>query len=352
MEERINKPRVFLSLSESDLPFVERVKADFERCQIQCWIYTRDLRHGRSWQQMIFGEGIPTCDSFLVYISQDALDSKVVEKEIDAGLIRQLHEEGVAFLPYLKDASLRPKLRSDIESLQCPEWNEDNYSDLLPAVVAEVWRSFSERAIGQATLAERNSRLEAELELERLSKSIDDSIFSAREENEFSTIRDRLSGPARASIAVLGRTGEGEPLARLGLDVVEFSPLGLTTFLFDREVFTFDTYSIRGPLKKLARETLTPNRPDFRGALEYGTASDVSLIPNLAAMGLIHPIQVPFGDTKGNSSVTKFQFTEKMQRLRYWLDCSNIYPEPQLTVVASTAENPAGQMRATVVRKA
>ncbi len=70
----------------------------------------------------------------------------MVEKEIDAGLIQQLEDGGMAFLPYVKNPGLRKELRKDIQSLQVPVWNEENYEELLPEVISEIWRAYYVRS--------------------------------------------------------------------------------------------------------------------------------------------------------------------------------------------------------------
>jgi len=80
MEERINKPRVFLSHSKADIEFIERVNQDLHRCQISPWLDSEEIRHGKPWLDAIFEDGIPTCDAVLVYFTESSLQSKMVKK--------------------------------------------------------------------------------------------------------------------------------------------------------------------------------------------------------------------------------------------------------------------------------
>jgi len=127
MTERLNKPRVFLSHSKLDKAFIETLYEDLKGCQISPWLDTEEIRHGKPWLDAIFENGIPTCDSVLVYFSENSLQSAMVKKEIDAGILHQLEDSGVSFLPYVDNESVRTKLRADIRSLQVPIWNGDNY---------------------------------------------------------------------------------------------------------------------------------------------------------------------------------------------------------------------------------
>lgn len=83
MEERLNKPRVFLSHSKADIEFIERVYNDLRKCHINPWLDSEEIRHGKPWLDAIFKDGISTCDSVLVYFTAASLNSKVVKKEID-----------------------------------------------------------------------------------------------------------------------------------------------------------------------------------------------------------------------------------------------------------------------------
>src|SRR3954447_4598668 len=150
MENRINKPKVFLSHAWANKPFIERIAADLRRCGIEYWLDSEEIRDGRSWLRMIFEDGIPTCDAVIVYFTEQSLASKVVQKELDAAVVHQLSDQGVTLLPYVSKANLRGSLRSDIQTLQCREWNDQNYESVLPTVVAEIWRSYLESTIENA----------------------------------------------------------------------------------------------------------------------------------------------------------------------------------------------------------
>lgn len=147
MENKISKPSVFLSHAKLDAGFIESLANDLRRCQIEPWLDTDEIRDGKPWLKVIFEDGIAACDVVLVYLSENSIDSKFVAKEIDAAIVEQIKDEGVGFLPYVSSKELRDKLRPDIRALQTREWNADNYKDVLPSVVAEIWRTYHERRL-------------------------------------------------------------------------------------------------------------------------------------------------------------------------------------------------------------
>lgn len=200
MKERVNKPRAFLSYSSQDLPFIERIETDLRRCQIETWRDLTEIRDGNPWQESIFEEGLPTCDVIIAYFTESSLNSRMVAKEVDAAQIRQLKESGVSFLPYVSQSETRNKLRLDLQTLHCRVWNNENYHEILPSVVAEIWRSYLERNIGNAVLQERNRRLELEIELQKLTAQANTSGFTPQEEKEFRYIYRKLDEPREISI--------------------------------------------------------------------------------------------------------------------------------------------------------
>lgn len=185
MRGRVNQPKVFLSHSSLDKPFIERVAKDLLRYKINCWLDTEEIRDGRPWLKVIFEDGLASCDVVLVYLTENSLKSKMVEKEMDATLVEQLGESNISILPYLSKADLRGRLRPDIRSLQSREWNEENYSEMLPSVVAEIWRSYLERIVSTTNLLERNRRLEMELELKSVQERYEGTVFTPSNLNPF-----------------------------------------------------------------------------------------------------------------------------------------------------------------------
>ncbi|QQS36690.1 MAG: toll/interleukin-1 receptor domain-containing protein [Ignavibacteriales bacterium] len=182
--ERINKPRVFLSYSSNDKEFVKKAFDDLMRCQITPWRDEIEIRTGKSFLKTIFEDGIPTCDSVLVYLTEDSIKSKFVERELDVALLSELNDKNISILPYVSEKSLRSRLRVDLQSLQLPEWNKKNYNVVFPQIVAEIWLSYLETASKALLMPIQNEKLKLELELEKF--RVDDSApFTKSEIKEF-----------------------------------------------------------------------------------------------------------------------------------------------------------------------
>jgi hypothetical protein len=123
-------------------------------------------------------------------------------QELDARLIEKLHNSKVTLLLYVSSAELRSKLRLDLQRLQVPEINDDNYSIAFPKLVAEIWRSYAESLVQTATESERVKRLEAELRVKELESEASANIFTASETSEFKAIWSRIDRKLPMSVSI------------------------------------------------------------------------------------------------------------------------------------------------------
>jgi hypothetical protein len=307
MANRINKPRVFLSHSVLDKGFIENLASDLRRCRIEPWLDTEEIRDGKPWMKVIFEDGIPTCDAVIVYLTQNSLQSKMVAKEMDAALIEQLSERGISFLPYVSKAELRSKLRLDIRSLQCREWNEENYQSLLPSVVAEIWHSYLEQNIKTALLQEQNQRLSLELELKKLQQRYKEEPFSPSEEREFQYLQQKLNRMVEVSFKQTKMNEDIKTSTKVTKDIYRFSLLSAIIYQLNQGYVYFDYDMLIFDLDRMDRN------PKQSGNLEELPDPTIEiqtygLVRHIAAEGF-----------RGRTD-HKYEFTEKMYRFKYWLD--------------------------------
>ncbi len=198
----IRKPRVFLSHSKKDVDFIRRLDSDLRGTQCETWIDDIELRPGQPWLDQIFASGIPSCEIVLCYYTENSARSAVFMQELDARLIEKLHNSKVTLLLYVSSAELRSKLRLDLQRLQVPEINDDNYSIAFPKLVAEIWRSYAESLVQTATESERVKRLEAELRVKELESEASANIFTASETSEFKAIWSRIDRKLPMSVSI------------------------------------------------------------------------------------------------------------------------------------------------------
>jgi len=327
MNERRNKPRVFLSHSKADVTFVRRLYNDLRRCQIEPWLDDEEIRHGKPWLDAIFERGIPTCDCVLVYLTKHSIVSKMVKKELDAALLQQLKDEYVSLLPYVENQDLRPQLRSDLQSLQIPVLNDENYTTLLPCVATEIWCSYLERTLAIAVQSEKLKRIEAEVKLRDLEVAQGEGVFSDAEDREFQSIRDRLARFEKVNIVaskkVQGKQGQapGQHF-HFEVELLSFFPAITSCRQWD-----YSDHLVLRSLEKALYPIILEENPGLADA-----ELSISQYPQLAADFLMYgfvrriyrepPSSARLDGMLGAfklSNARKLEYMEKVERFKYWL---------------------------------
>ena len=334
MVGQLNKPRVFLSHSKKDIDFIERLDADLRKCQIDTWIDTVEIRHGKSWQDSIFQFGLPTCDAVIVYFTELSLQSPVVRKEMDVALLQTLKDKNVAFLPYISDANRRTELRPDIQALQTPEWNEKNYYSLLPIVVSEIWRSYLERIVSITVKDEQLKRTQLELELEK-KNSQTDSVFSPLEMKEFDYIYGQFNKSLFLSVDYIRGSRfvrehiSDEDIIAKNIHQIEINLHDCFCELNNFDKNEYSKYDLGRSIYKLAYESISIDpsfsniKDDYRQMV--GVELQINNIPNmieqLSLFGLvkIETIRNEDANTWNDLIIYRYIFSEKYYRYRYWL---------------------------------
>jgi hypothetical protein len=324
MEERINKPRVFLSHSKKNVDFIEKLATDLRKCQIEPWLDTDQIRHGKSWQNSIFEDGIPTCDAIIVYFTEISIQSTIVKKEMDAGLLQNIKDNNVAFLPYVNDEKIREELRADIQALQVPVWNDKNYAALLPIVVSEIWRSYLERTTSSAIKNERLKRVEAELELTKY-KNQPESVFSVSENKEFEFIWNSFDKKYIFSLKEYVSIERENSVMKKLRNKLE---LQLSTIFFLlNELFTVDYVEsqLRKEINELACKVAKVDMNSGRFIFDHSESQNIT--DDLLTHGLVEAISYTISSEGSEYLETAFQFTKKYFRFRFWLAYNKKLPE-------------------------
>lgn len=104
-------PKVFISYSHADRPFVERLANDLLLRRILVWWDEWEIKVGESLLQKL-QEGISTASNLVVVLSPNSVESPWVTEELNAALTRQLRERRVIVLPVLvEDCQIPPFLQ-------------------------------------------------------------------------------------------------------------------------------------------------------------------------------------------------------------------------------------------------
>jgi len=327
MDTLRNKPRVFLSHSKKDLSFIEKIEADLRRCQIDPWIDSIEIRHGQPWLDAIFESGIPNCDSVLIYLTPHSIKSKVVKKEIDAGILQKLNDSHISFLPYVSDEDTRLLLRFDIQTLQVPVWHNSNYHDIFPQVVAEIWRSFMERSIIQSTQIEKIRRLEAELKLKEIQEKEAKNLFSEQENIDFEYIHNTLN---ENDIVINQITKNGKTENKQEA-IYSVTKLSLLIFTLDNYPFQFHESYLHNVLYKAFKSYFAKSEVLSEKLNIHFQAPE--FISELLMFGLIQWEQYIDSSSRHNTPLTRIEskkrliFSPKIFRFKYWLAVNKLMPQ-------------------------
>jgi hypothetical protein len=320
----LNKPKVFLSHSKKDAEFIHRLCKDLRLCQIEPWLDSQEIRHGQPWLDAIFESGIPTCDAILIYLTENSIESPVVKKEIDASIIKKLKESHVAFLPYVSKEILRDQLRLDIQALQTLEWNKQNYAEMLPRVVAEIWHSYLDRVVLSVAKDEKVRRLEAELELEKLKR---DDIFDAQENADFEFIWGQFDYNDIINVSCYTRNKDGSK----GEKTHYAFKVRLQTIIPQLDKIDDLDYSFNCLvrfLKEFFKTVLPAVEKEKYIELKWTRLFD--FMNELQMYGLIkrsQKIETPFGGSDSGLQTTNcLVLADKLYRFKYWLAHKGILP--------------------------
>lgn len=332
MRERQNKPKVFLSHAHKDVEFIKKVQSDLRSCQIESWRDEDDIRDGQPWLEAIFEDGIPTCDAILAYFTPHSLASAMVGKEVDSAIIRRLSDSNVAFLPYVSAASVRDEMRVDLRTLQCREWNDQNYHEIFPRIVSEIWRSFMERTVAIAIASEKTARLEAELELSRIKEERVASVFTKSEDIEFEYIRKQLDIPIEVKFDVFDETLEpngSKSSLKSGKCICQADFLGFLIYSKRVDQYYVPTGSSIFETGEFVKSKISETRPQI--SFVDARSSKPNWYELLSRYGLID--YVPDNSNGRVWRSSSHIYTEKMGRFMFWLEFNDLIPdEPNVEV--------------------
>jgi hypothetical protein len=250
----------------------------------------------------------------------------MVKKEIDAGIIRNLRDKKIAFLPYVSREELRDKLRTDLQALQVAEWNESNYHSMLPRIVAEIWHSYMDRATITAT-----SQLE--LALEKMKKEAKERIFSEGEDLDFKYIQKTMDRWEPVDFSMYRRIEDRKEVIQEGRYTVNLLAL-LLLFVRDGYIAIADS-DVPGKVKDMLLGA-SPLLKELPEGHQIWASQAPRLQDELLMFGLIQRTQFTHsipqvtrsGDLQYRQEVTyRLEFTDKLQRFRYFLAVNKLMPK-------------------------
>ncbi|MBR4791785.1 MAG: toll/interleukin-1 receptor domain-containing protein [Treponema sp.] len=153
------KPRVFLSHSKKDEEFIVKIANDLRLAQIDSWYDDWEIPPGTSIRRKIFEEGIPNCDVFFVYLSENSIDSYWVTKELDAAIIQQAESRNENIILFCSSEEVRSKLSLDLRSCNIPVLTENEYDKSMLKFIAAIYQNFINKMNKNFELKKQNELL-------------------------------------------------------------------------------------------------------------------------------------------------------------------------------------------------
>lgn len=126
-------PGVFISYSSKDSEFVERLANDLSKSVKRVWWDRWEIKVGDSITSKI-NEGIDRNDYLILVLSPNSVESSWVQKELNAGLMRELQTRNVVVLPILIGDCDIPPLIADKRYADFRASYEQGLAELLPAI--------------------------------------------------------------------------------------------------------------------------------------------------------------------------------------------------------------------------
>src|SRR5690606_24639105 len=122
-----------------DKVFIEKIANDFRCCGIDVWYDEWEIPPGESLRRKIFEEGIPNCQVFFVYLTENLAESAWVKNELDSAFIHEIELKNAFIILYVDKESTRNKLPLDLRSRNIPLFNDSEYTIPLGKLISRTW---------------------------------------------------------------------------------------------------------------------------------------------------------------------------------------------------------------------
>ena len=166
------KPKVFLSHSSKDKPFITKLANDLRVAQIDVWVDDWEIPPGESIRRKIFEDGIPNCDLFFVYLSENSIESYWVQRELDSAVLHEANIKNSFLALFVDKEDNRSSLSIDLQSTSIPVLNDECYHEPVIKLISRTWQSKVNDAIAESAKEKRILELEKNNEILKLRSEI------------------------------------------------------------------------------------------------------------------------------------------------------------------------------------
>jgi DNA-binding MarR family transcriptional regulator len=137
-------PKAFISHSHTDRDIATRIAEGLQASGVHVWFDKWEILPGDSLIRKIFNEGLAGADAFIILLSHQSVQSRWVQEELDAALIKRI--EGVT--------RVIPVLAEDVEvplPLRAVQWVDmsEDFDDALQQLLMAIFKVYQRPALGQ-----------------------------------------------------------------------------------------------------------------------------------------------------------------------------------------------------------
>jgi len=121
---------VFICHASEDKPFVDSLCRVLDTQRVPVWYDRREIRVGDSIVQRI-SDGIGAASHLVIVLSRASSTKPWVQKELSAGLMRQLNSSAISILPVLIESCEVPPILCDLRYADCRNNVQRGIAELL-----------------------------------------------------------------------------------------------------------------------------------------------------------------------------------------------------------------------------
>lgn len=198
------KPKIFLSHSKKDKEFIEKVANILRPARIDCWYDDWEISPGDSLTRKILDEGIGSCDLFLIYLTENSIDSKWVNKELDVALLNDIESNNGHLLVFVNSKDTLEKLKPSLKILNCTILNDKEFTEPLLKLTSKTWEHFGKKQVSLERERKERTNIDLEKKIISLEKELDKykvnnsieipRIISTLEQRSFEIENETLNG--------------------------------------------------------------------------------------------------------------------------------------------------------------
>ena len=191
------KPRVFVSHTSKDKPFVEQFAWDLRQFGIDVWYDEWEIAVGDSIVEKVFA-GLDASDTLIVVLSPASVTSRWVNEELSVALMRRLSEANIRIVPVLIETCEIPTALRHIRYADFRDNHEEGLSRVLDSLAPGhlLWRSLGHLYDHFCLLCDQLSTANLDssaVETVQKIHSLLESALDLRTEIEFRRAHQRMS---------------------------------------------------------------------------------------------------------------------------------------------------------------